>query len=50
MFRLDSITPLGNPVVPDVYCMLITSSTPTVASRASRPASDTAAASSRSGR
>ena len=29
MLRLDSITPLGKPVVPDVYCMLITSSTPT---------------------
>ena len=29
MLRLDSITPLGNPVVPDVYCMLITSSRPT---------------------
>ena len=24
MLRLESITPLGNPVVPDVYCMLIT--------------------------
>ena len=35
MLRLESITPLGNPVVPDVYCMLMTSSTPTAALRAS---------------
>ena len=28
MLRLDNITPFGNPVVPDVYCILITSSTP----------------------
>ena len=39
MFRLDSITPLGKPVVPDVYCMLITSSTPTAADRDASAAS-----------
>ena len=41
MLRLDSITPLGKPVVPDVYCMLITSSTPMPAARASSSASET---------
>jgi len=35
MLRLDSMTPLGKPVVPDVYCMLMTSSTP-IRSRARR--------------
>ena len=44
MLRLDSMTPLGKPVVPDVYCMLITSSTPMPAARASSSASLTRAA------
>ena len=41
MLRLDSMTPLGKPVVPDVYCMLMTSSTPMPAARASSSASAT---------
>ena len=41
MLRLESMTPLGKPVVPDVYCMLITSSAPMPRPRASSSASDT---------
>ena len=38
MLRCVSITPLGKPVVPEVYCMLITSSQ-AVAARAARSSS-----------
>ena len=45
MLRLESITPLGKPVVPDVYCMLITSSSADARPRARRaPRRDTRAA------
>ena len=48
MLRLVSMTPLGKPVVPDVYCMLITSVMPMDRPRASSASSDTRVAASRS--
>ncbi len=48
MFRLESMTPFGKPVVPDVYCMLITSSGLMAPLRASSPASGTRGARARS--
>src|SRR5438876_497524 len=48
MLRLVSMTPLGKPVVPDVYCMLITSVTPMDRPRASSASSGTRAGASRS--
>ena len=47
MLRLDSMTPLGNPVVPDVYCMLMTSSIPMLRPMSSSSASLTFPASAR---
>src|SRR5437667_49938 len=47
MLRLDSITPFGKPVVPDVYCMLMTSSRPTARPRASSSSSVTRSAAER---
>ncbi len=39
MLRCDSVAPLGKPVVPDVYWMLIGSSDASDASRAARSSS-----------
>jgi hypothetical protein len=47
MLRLESMTPLGNPVVPEVYCMLITSSGPIAELRASSSSSETCDAATR---